>query len=254
MIDAHAHLTDKLLDGEEIASSMSADGLECIVNIGTSLDDSQKGIEFANTHKNVYTTVGVHPWELENLPQNYIEVLEHLAVSPKVVAIGEIGLDYHFNPTAQQIELQKQVFMQQLKLAGKLGLPIVIHCRDAADDVLQILSQNKDSLKAGVCMHCYSEGAAYVNAFKNLGCYFSFTGNVTYKKTDISYFGELPKDKVMVETDSPYLAPVPLRGSVNQPKNVKITAAKVADLLHMDYASFDGLSSANTKRFFNITD
>lgn len=252
MIDAHAHLTDEQLDGESIVKNMAADGLDYIINIGTSLQDSKLGVEFANTHKNVYTTVGVHPWELENLPDNYLQILESLAKDKKVVAIGEIGLDYHFNPTREQIIVQRRVFEEQLKLAGKLGLPIVIHCRDAAGDVLQILSKNKSCLGGGVCMHCYSEGAPYVQAFKDLGCYFSFTGNVTYKKTDVSYFDQLPKDKIMVETDSPYLAPVPLRGSTNQPKNVLITAQKVADLLQMDSASFDKLATTNTKRFFNI--
>ncbi len=252
MIDAHAHLLDKNLNGKEIAQNMQADGLAAIVNIGTNLADSKGGVLFAQNYQNVYATVGIHPYDIENLPKDYINILKNLASSPKVVAIGEIGLDYHYSITDQQKEQQKQVFKEQLQLAAQLNLPVVVHCRDAADDVLEILQNARKKLSTNICMHCYSEGSKYAEKFAELGCYFSFTGNVTYKKTDISYFDKLDKQKIMVETDCPYLAPVPLRGTTNVPKNVLITAQKVADLLQMSIEKFDELSTANTKRFYGI--
>ena len=252
MIDAHAHLLSDKLNAQQIIDNMHADGLEYIINVGTSLQDSKTGITLAQNNKNVYTTVGIHPEYADSVSQQDLDAIQNLVAQPKVVAIGEIGLDYHYGASEQQKEKQKWVFVEQIKLAHKCGLPIVIHCRDAVEDILEILKTHKQYLTHGFCMHCYSEGAKYAQEFINLGAYISFTGNITYKKTDRSYLDKLPIDKIMVETDCPYLSPEPLRGKINEPKNVVHTAQKIADCLQMDLKIFLQHISNNTKTFFKI--
>lgn len=252
MIDAHAHLLSDKFDNKLIIANMKDDGLDCIINIGTSLADSIKGIELADKNKHIFTTVGIHPEYAESATLDKLIELENLLSKSKVVAVGEIGLDYHYKADEPIKQKQKEIFVYQLKLANKYSLPVVIHCRDAAEDILQILKTNKKYLNNGVCMHCYSEGAEYAEAFKNLGCYFSFTGNITFKKVDRSFLKNLPIDKIMVETDCPYLAPEPLRGTVNQPKNVIITAQKISDELQMTLQNFEKITVSNTKEFFKL--
>ena len=252
MIDAHAHLLDDRFSGEEIANNMEQDKLDRIVTIGTSVFTSQNSVSFAQKHHNIFATVGIHPEYVNEIDQRDIEQIKILAKQPKVVAIGEIGLDYHYGADEQEKQKQKELFVDQIKIASENNLPIVIHCRDAADDILQILSENKALLHAGVVMHCYSEGAEYVQRFKDLGCYFSFTGNITFKKVDRSFLKDIPLDKIMVETDCPWLAPEPVRGSINYPKNVWLVAQKIADTLEMPIEEFDKIVTKNTKRFYGI--
>lgn len=252
MIDAHAHLLSDMLNAQQIIDNMHVDRLDYIINVGTSVEDSTQGVMLAQNNTRVYTTVGIHPEYADNVSQKDLSAIEILAGHPKVVAIGEIGLDYHYGADEQQKQKQQQVFISQIKIAHKCGLPVVIHCRDAVEDILGILKTNKKYLSTGFCMHCYSEGAAYAQEFINLGGYLSFTGNITYKKTDRTYLPNLPLDKIMVETDCPYLSPEPLRGRVNQPKNVVHTAQKIADTLQMSLKDFLQIATQNTKTFFNI--
>lgn len=252
MIDAHAHLIDSKIDAENIISNMASDKLDIIINIGTCVKDSKKGVKLAGENKNIYTTVGIHPEYASTVTEQKLETIDNIASREKVVAVGEIGLDYHYEITPEIVEKQKQVFIEQIKIAHKHGLPIVIHCRDAVEDVIKILQDNKQFLTNGFCMHCYSEGSKYYKIFKEMGSYFSFTGNITYKKTDRSYLKDLDKNKIMVETDCPYLSPEPLRGTINQPKNVWITAQKVADELEMSLEEFNNLVTKNIKTFYRI--
>lgn len=250
MIDAHAHLLDEKIDGEEIVKNMYSDKLEYIVTIGTNVQTSAEGINFANNHINVFATVGIHPEYANSTTAEDQKIIESLASSKKVVAIGEIGLDYHYGASDQDKQRQKELFVSQIQIAHKFDLPIVIHCRDAAENVIEILKENKNLLGAGVVMHCYSEGEKYLKDFKELGCYFSFTGNITFKKSDTSFLKDIPIDKIMVETDSPWLAPEPVRGTINYPKNVWHTAQKIADVLEMSVQKFEKIATENTKRFY----
>lgn len=252
MIDAHAHLLNEKYDGKAVIGEMNNDRLDYIVNIGTDVADSLAGTELAANNAKVFATVGIHPEYADNITEADLKIIDELASKPKVVAIGEIGLDYHYGATAEQKQKQKWLFLRQIEIAHKHGLPIVIHCRDAADDVLEILKANKHLLGGGVVMHCYSEGAAYMRSFQALGCYFSFTGNITFKKVDRSYLKDIDRSKIMVETDSPWLAPEPLRGTTNYPKNVWLTAQKIADELEMPLEKFDKLVTENIKRFYKI--
>lgn len=252
MIDSHAHLLSDELNAQQIIAGMQNDNLDYIINVGTDVSDSKQGIVLAKNNERIYTTVGIHPEYADTAAEKDLKTIEELAVQPKVVAIGEIGLDYHYGATSKQIEKQKWLFVRQIKLANKLKLPIVIHCRDAADDILQILKANKQYLSNGFCMHCYSEGAKYIKEFLDLGAYISFTGNITYKKSDRSFLNQIPQNKIMIETDCPYLSPEPLRGRVNQPKNVVHTAQKIADCLQISLQQFLLLTTQNSKTFFNI--
>lgn len=252
MIDAHAHLLSEELDASGIIENMFDNGLEYIINIGTNAIDSKEGIALACNNQFVYTTVGLHPEYVNNVSNLDLQLIDNLANEDKVVAIGEIGLDYHYGASQQEKLLQKKLFLDQIKIAYKHKLPFVVHCRDAVDDVLEILNNNINLLKYGFCMHCYSEGAKYINQFLNLGAYISFTGNITYKKSDRSFLKDIPLNKIMIETDCPYLAPEPFRGKINQPKLVIFTAQKIADCLEMDLKSFLKITSQNSRDFFNI--
>lgn len=252
MIDAHAHLLSEELSADEIISEMKNCGLDKIINIGTNVIDSIDGQELANKYENVYTTVGIHPEYVYHFDELDLQTIDILAKKDKVVAIGEIGLDYHYGADVEEKQLQKQLFLYQIKIAYNNKLPFVIHCRDAVDDVLQILKDNQSLLKYGFCMHCYSEGAKYIQDFIELGAYISFTGNITYKKSDRSFLKDIPLDKIMVETDCPYLAPEPVRGKINQPKYVIYTAQKIADCLQMSLEEFEKIAQENTKTFYNI--
>ena len=252
MIDAHAHLLHELLNSQQIIADMQKDNLEYIINVGTNIADCRQGILLAQNNSNIYTTVGLHPEYVKDVTKDHIMQIDNLALNKKVVAIGEIGLDYHYGADEEEKQKQKWLFLEQLKIANKHKLPVVIHCRDAVEDLLQILNNNKNLLNNKFCMHCYSEGAQYVRDFINLGAYFSFTGNITYKKTNRDFLNVLPQDKIMIETDCPYLSPEPVRGKINVPKNVVYTAQKIADQLQMSITDFLKITTNNAKRFFNI--
>lgn len=247
MIDTHAHLL-YFDDVDEIINSMESQGIENIVTIGTTVEDSADSIALAEKHKNIYATVGIYP-EYSNLTtEEDLKKLKELAKHEKVVAIGEIGLDYHNE--VFDAEAQKKLFIQQLEIADELGLPFCIHCRKAVSDLYEVLSTHKHLIKYGGLMHCYSEGAEWVKKFINLGMYISFSGNITYKKSDRSFLKDIPLDRIVVETDAPYLSPEPRRGKENRPEYVKLTAERIADELEMSYDEFDKIVTKNAKRFY----
>ena len=247
MIDTHAHLL--FFDNkEEIIEKMSNDGLEAVVNIGTTIQDSIKGIELANKHENVYATVGIYPEYSLTTTEKDLEKLKELAQSDKVVAVGEIGLDYHYE--GYDPSSQKELFIKQLEIADEVGIPFCIHCRDAASDVYEILSSHKHLINHAGLMHCYSEGAEWVEKFANLGMYISFSGNITYKKNDVSFIKDLPLDRIVVETDAPYLTPIPFRGRTNYPKYVRYMIEKIAEIKELSFEEVERATTENAKRFY----
>ena len=247
MIDTHAHLLC-FEDLNNVINSMEQDGLEKIVTIGTTLEDSKQSINLASKYKNVYCSVGIYPEYAEGITEKDLNELEDLAYNKKVVAIGEIGLDYHNGDSDK--EIQKQVFVKQLEIADRLGIPFCIHCRSAADDVINVLKENKHLIKHSGVMHCYSEGAKYIKEFLNLGLYISFSGNITFKKSDRSFLKDIPLDKILIETDAPYLSPEPLRGRRNYPKNVLLTAKRIAQELNISFEEFDKITTKNAKNLY----
>ena len=236
LIDSHAHLEHSLLNSKEIIESMNQDGLDKIVTIGTDRETSIFACELAKENANIYATVGIHPEYVDKYNDQDLEIIDKLAGQKKVVAIGEIGLDYHY--TQDNKQKQKELFVKQIKLAKKHNLPICIHTRDAKEDTYQILKENEEYIVKPSIMHCFSEDREYMLKFIELGFYISFAGNITFKKTDKNLVADVPLDKILVETDCPYLSPEPLRGRVNEPKNVHYTAQLLADLKQMDYNEF----------------
>lgn len=248
LIDSHAHILYDNLDTQNIVDNMEKDGLEKIVTIGTTSENSAKTVNFVKNYKNVYCAVGIHPDYADEVTDQDLDIIDKLANDEKVVAIGEIGLDYRTGD--QNKEKQKELFVKQIMIAKKHNLPICIHTRNAPWDTYQILKEHKDDLILPSIMHCYSEGASYAKLFLNLGFCLSFSGNITYKKSDRSFLKSVPLDRILVETDSPFLSPEPLRGTQNQPKNVAITAQKIADCLEMSLEEFSKISVENTYRVY----
>lgn len=248
MIDTHAHLL-VLEKKDEIIDNMQADGMDFIVNIGTNVEDSKEGVILAQNNEKIYTTVGIYPEYSLEISDDDLDEIERLAHNEKVVAIGEIGLDYHEKFDKQS---QRKIFIKQLEIADKLGLPFCIHCRNAVEDLYDILKENKHLINHSGLMHCYSEGEEWFKKFLDLGLYLSFSGNITFKKTDRSFLKEIPLDKILVETDSPYLSPEPFRGRVNQPKNVEYIIDKIAFEIGILSDQLKKITTENAKRFYKI--
>lgn len=246
MIDTHAHL---LMLENNVIENMKSDDMDYIVNIGTTLEDSIQGVELASKNEKVYTTVGIYPeYSVDTIDED-LKTLEELAKNKKVVAIGEIGLDYHYD---YDKESQKKLFVKQLEIADRLALPFCIHCRDAASDVFEILKENKHLINHSGLMHCYSEGKEWFEKFLELGLYLSFSGNITFRKSDRSFLKDVPLDRILVETDSPYLSPEPVRGRKNEPKNVKFVIEKIAAELKISAEELKKITTENAKRFYNL--
>ncbi len=248
IIDTHAHLVYDQVKTEEIIKNLKSDGLDKVITVGIDVQNSKLSQQLAEKNKDIYCVVGIHPEEVDGVGDDDLEEIEKLATKDKVVGIGEIGLDYHY--TQDNIEKQKEIFVKQIKLANKYGLPICVHTRDAKEDTYQILKENKQYLKNGGVMHCYSYDNEYAKKFIELGFYISFAGNFTYKKNVSELVKDLPVERILVETDAPFLTPVPFRGSKNEPKMVKYTAQKIAEELEMDFDEFKKIVLDNTYRLF----
>ena len=248
IIDTHAHLIYDTVDTDRIINNMAEDGLEKIITIGTDIKDSALSVEVANKNDNIYCMVGIHPECVDNVTEEDLEILENLATNKKVVGIGEIGLDYYY--TTENKEKQKELFIRQIKLADKLNLPICIHSRDAGEDTYEILKANQHYLRNGGVMHCFCYDKDYAQKFSELGLYISFAGNYTYKKYETEVVKHIPIERILVETDSPFLTPVPFRGQKNEPKMVKFTAQKIADVLEFDVKKLKEQLLKNTYSLF----
>lgn len=258
LIDTHAHLDFKEFDQDrdQVIKRAFGSGIEKIINVGCNLERSKNSIELAKKYDNIYAAVGVHPhdvgkYDLENFKSKLIK----LAKENKVVALGECGLDYY---RIENSELgiknkQKEFFKVQLDLAKELDLPLIIHCRNAFEDLLEILKRT-DDLPRGVT-HCFSGTLHYAQKFLNLGFLVSFTGSITYVRPQgelLAVVKEIPLGKIMIETDCPYLAPVPHRGERNEPAYVKFVAEKIAEIKGMDFQEVAEQTTKNAIKLFSL--
>ena len=254
IIDTHCHLNDEELynDYENVVKRAKEAGITTLFVVGWDYESSKLAIEIAETHKNIYAIVGYQPCNIEGVSDEEFNKTMSLLEHPKVIAVGEIGLDYYWVKEPEKRERQKQFFIRQINEANKRGLPISIHCRDAIDDCLKILKENHVD-KGGV-MHCYSGGPQYMTEFLKVGMYISLGGPVTFKnaKAPKEVAMRIPLDRLLVETDSPYLAPHPLRGSVNEPANTLLVVEEIARLREMSVEEVAKQTSENAKRLFNI--
>ncbi len=229
--DSHAHYNDEKfdIDRKEVLNNIYNSGVTKLINAGYSLESSKKAVEIANEYDFIYSIVGISPNDIDGFKTENLMEIENLAKNKKVVAIGEIGLDYYWNK--ENKELQKEIFISQIKIANKLNLPIVIHTREAIYDTLDILKNKIECVKKGV-FHCCPLNVDLVREGLKLGFYISFAGPITFKnsKNANEIIKMVPLDKILIETDSPYLSPEPFRGKRNDSRNVKYIAQKIADV------------------------
>lgn len=251
MIDSHLHLDDEKFGDnvESVLAEMEQAGVEFVINNSCNYDTMLKGVELANKFDNVYATVGMHPHEATDFDDNFRTTMCQLATNPKVVAVGEIGLDYYYDLSPRNV--QKDVFAEQIEIADKLHLPITLHIRDAYGDAWDVLNAQHNYLNNGVLWHCYSGSAEFARQMAKQGHYFAFGGAITFKnanKQDV--INAVPFDKVLSETDSPYMAPVPLRGTINSPCNIPLIVNKLAELYGKSVYETENQIRQNTLRLF----
>ena len=252
-IDSHTHLDDERFDSDRdlVIKNLKANGIDLVVNIGADIASSISTMNLAKTHENIYAAVGVHPHSVSELVGVGLDEIENLARQDKAVAIGEIGLDYYYENSPKN--LQKEYFIEQIRLAKKLDLPIVIHSREAVKDTLDIIKSEKSSNLRGV-MHCFSSSVEIAKEYIKLGFYIAIGGVVTFKNArvtkEVAQF--IPLENLLIETDCPYLAPEPFRGKRNEPKYIKHTAEEIAKIKEIDLEEIAYSTSANAKKLFGI--
>ncbi|NLZ25648.1 MAG: TatD family hydrolase [Clostridiales bacterium] len=252
MIDTHTHLTDDRYekDLDEIITTLSDNGIRLAITVGYDVLSSIKGLELSKKYDNIYCAVGVHPHDAKNVKSGDYDKFIKAAEFDKVVAIGEIGLDYYYNLSPE--DTQKRVFLEQLELADHLKLPVVLHVRDAYLDTMNILKQNKHLLKNGFLLHCYSGSKEFAMEMLKLGAYFAFGGAITFKNAvkPVEALQTIPSDRFMFETDCPYMSPVPFRGKRNEPKYIKYVLEKAAEARGEDIRTVETESDRNALSFF----
>lgn len=256
LIDSHAHLDDARFDGdrEMIIKNLKSNGIELVVNVGADLETSKSTLKLAGQHENIYAVIGVHPHSATELNEEAIELLRSYAEEEKVVAIGEIGLDFYYDNSPRDV--QRSAFKAQIELAKELNLPIVIHSREADQETFDTIKAAMEDGKLKVLLHCYSGSAELAEEYLKLGCYISLAGPVTFKNARVpkEVAEVVPLDRLMVETDSPYLTPEPYRGKRNEPMFVKYVAEEIARIKGVDIEDLSRATRENTKVFFNIKD
>lgn len=253
LFDTHAHLNDENYneDRDEVIQRARQAGIRHIVNIGFDLASSRESIKLAESYDFIYAAVGIHPHDAAEAGPGYLEELEKMSLHPKVAAIGEIGLDYYRDLSPRPV--QRKVFLEQMALAKKLEKPIIIHDRDAHGDMMDILRKEKLGPSGGV-MHCYSGSWEMARELLAMGFYISIAGPVTFpnaaKLKDVA--ARVPRDRLLIETDAPYLTPAPYRGRRNEPAHIQYTAEEIARLRGMEKEDLAKMCAENGRKLFRI--
>jgi len=251
-IDTHAHLYfDQFNDDrEKVVQRAIQNKVSAIITIGTDVDNSKASIKLAEKFAIVYAAVGIHPNDCQNFDLSVLDKIRDLAASNKVVAIGEIGLDYYHSTSEK--EKQHVFFREQLRLAMELHLPVIIHNRDAHDDVYKIMVEEK-AFNTGAVMHSFSGNFDFLESVLAQNIYISFTGVVTFKNANYyRLIDRAPVEQLLLETDSPFLAPVPFRGKRNEPAYVKYSAEKIAQVKGLSTEQLAHMTSENAKNLFQL--
>lgn len=251
IFDVHAHYDDESFDADrnELLASLPKQGITAVVNAAVDISTSEKAILYSEKYPFMYAAVGVHPENLKGLEPDYLKTLTKLYTqNEKAVAIGEIGLDYHWNIPR---ELQLEVFESQLRLSKELNAPVVIHDREAHADTLRLLKKYKPE-KA--LLHCYSGSCEMLKEVIKLGAFISMGGVVTFKnaRVPVEVCREAPLERLMLETDCPYLSPVPFRGKRNSSEKIAFTAQRIAELKELDAQTLIDICTENAKGFFSV--
>jgi len=256
LLDSHAHLDDPdfNVDREAVVERARGSGLRYLLTVGggTGPDNLDAPVALAERYDWIYATVGVHPHDARQFTEHHARQISKLAQNPRVVGIGEIGLDYHYDNSPH--EIQQRVLIQQLGLALQAGLPLVIHCREAWSDLTEIIQAHWKSSGLGGILHCFSGSRQDAVRFLDWGFQVSFAGNVTYKKAEElrGTAREIPLDRLLTETDCPYLAPVPYRGKRNEPAFVIEVARTLAALRNLSVEEFGEIVVRNFERLFDL--
>ncbi len=257
-IDSHAHLEFPEFDEDRKAmlDRAWAAGVRRILAIGsgTGPQDLEAAVRFAEQHEWVHATVGIHPHEAHRAEPSHYEALKQLCARKEVLAVGEIGIDYYYPDPPRPV--QQEVLIRQLDLAAEVKLPVIFHCRDAWEDLRKfVLEAGRNTEKGGI-LHCFTGTWEDAKAFLDAGFYVSFAGNVTFKKSDDlrAVARQIPLDRLLIETDSPYLSPVPFRGRRNEPARVKEVARVLAEVKGIDVEDMARHTSENFLRLFGLRD
>lgn len=247
--DSHAHYDDEKFDENRdiLIEEMHTNGVDYIINIGADMESSLKSMELAEKYDFIFAAVGVHPHEVENMTEYDIDTLREYAEHKKVVAIGEIGLDYYYDFSPR--DKQRYWFKRQLELADELDMPVSIHSRDAAKETFDIISES--SVRKGV-IHAYSGSVEMAKDYINMGFYIGVGGVVTFKnaKKLVDVVANVPIERILLETDSPYLSPVPVRGTVNNSQNLKYVADKISCIKQISFEKVCEITAQNAKGIF----
>lgn len=264
MIDAHCHLNFHAFDKDfdEVIKRAKAKGVEIIINTGTSIESSTKAVELAQKYKNLYAIIGIHPHHADKVETGWNKEIERLIKMPKVVGIGEIGMDY-YNYKSNGItdpKLQRKIFERQIEISIENKIPLQIHGRHAGKDILEIISQYKDQLlEIPGMFHCFAGNLDYLKKVLNLGFYVGFDGNISYEGlapgedtmlSDLVQYA--PLDKLITETDSPYLTPIPYRGGRNEPSYVIIVGNSIAKIKNTSFDEVEKVTSDNARKLFKL--
>ncbi len=252
LIDTHAHLQWNKFDADraEVIKRASDAGVSAILSLATDLTTSYQVVGLAEKFDNVFAAVGIHPTDVKNAGPADLDKIHRLSEHPKVVAIGETGMDFYWDETTA--EIQKEFFSKQIELAVECDLPVVIHNRNAGQATLNILGSYQNQPVRGV-FHCFDENADFARTVLDMGFYISFTGNITYKNSilpEVSQF--VPIERLLLETDSPFLAPLPKRGRRNEPGFVHLIAEKHAEIRGISFDSIARTTTENARRLFRF--
>ena len=249
--DSHSHYNDEKydVDRKELIESIYNEGITKTVCVGYNVEKSRNALEIAKENHFMFATCGISPNDIEEYVENALEEIEKIAKNDKIVAIGEIGLDYYWNKDNK--DLQKELFIKQIEIANRLNKPIVIHTRDAMIDTIAILKEHPVN-KKGI-FHCCPLNQELIKEGLKLGYYISFSGNITFKNAKAEPCVSLvPLDKILIETDCPYLSPEPNRGKRNDSRNVKYVAAKIAEIKEVSLEDIARITYENANKIFEI--
>ncbi|MDR1563486.1 MAG: TatD family hydrolase [Oscillospiraceae bacterium] len=252
IFDSHAHYDDDSFDIDRsgVLSLLPQNGVELVINAASNLDSAQKGIAYAKEFAHIYAAVGIHPHDAAKAPVDYLHTLRTMAAESKVCAIGEIGLDYHYDFSPR--EVQRAVFEAQLLLANELDLPVIIHDREAHGDMYELLKKMRP--KSGV-LHCFSGGVELLKETLSLGLYIGLGGAVTFKnaKKPIEVAAAVPLERLLLETDAPYMSPVPFRGKRCESPMIALVAQKISEIKGVSVEEVIGVTNQNARQLFKIS-